>query len=121
VLPANAAEPARSHGWTASLSADQRAQLAVKAMTQEEKLRWVFAYFGADFGQDQEASGGAAQSAGYIAGTPRLGLPALFETDAGLGVATQASRPRASVPRCRPAWPRRRPGIRALAYARAAR
>jgi len=84
------AEPSQKPWLDRSLSADQRAQLAVKAMTQQEKLRWVFGYFGTDFKGKKRVEGALTQSAGYIPGTPRLGLPALVETDAGLGVASQA-------------------------------
>lgn len=104
-LFANAAstppEPAQKPWLDRALSADQRAQLAVKAMTQEEKLRWVMAYFGNDFGKGKRIPESLVQSAGYVPGTPRLGLPALFETDAGLGVASQAGpnvRERTSLP-----------------------
>jgi beta-glucosidase len=95
------AEPAQKPWLDRSLSADQRAQLAVKAMTQEEKLRWVFAYFGHDFAGKKKIEAALPQSAGYIPGTPRLGLPALFETDAGVGVASQGGpnvRERTSLP-----------------------
>ncbi|MDN4056062.1 glycoside hydrolase family 3 C-terminal domain-containing protein [Massilia sp. YIM B02763] len=84
------AEPAQKPWLDRSLSADQRARLAVQAMTQKEKLRWVFAYFGHDFAGKKKIEEALPQSAGYIPGTPRLGLPALFETDAGVGVASQA-------------------------------
>src|SRR5437763_10452614 len=84
--PTPPAEPAQKPWLDRTLGADQRAQLAVKAMTQEEKLRWVLAYFGNDFGtKTKKIAEALPQSAGYIPGTPRLGLPALFETDAGLG------------------------------------
>ncbi len=84
------AEPAQKPWLDASLDADQRARLAVQAMTQQEKLRWVFGYFGHDFGKSKKHPDALPQSAGYIPGTPRLGLPALFETDAGQGVASQS-------------------------------
>jgi beta-glucosidase len=97
-LSAQAAEP-----WMdKSLSADKRAELALQAMTQQEKLRWVLGHFGSDFGNKTKKHPAALpSSAGYIEGVPRLGLPALFETDAGLGVATQATktpRERTSLP-----------------------
>ncbi|WP_343730708.1 glycoside hydrolase family 3 C-terminal domain-containing protein [Duganella sp.] len=97
-MSAQAAEP-----WMdKSLSADKRAELALQAMTQQEKLRWVLGHFGSDFGNKTKKHPAALPfSAGYIEGVPRLGLPALFETDAGLGVATQASktpRERTSLP-----------------------
>ena len=59
-----------------SLSPDQRAELVLKAMTQDEKFRLIRSDFG-------EASGGkpmpvgALNSAGYVPAIPRLGLPAL--------------------------------------------
>lgn len=84
------AEPAQKPWLDASLDADQRARLAVQAMTQQEKLRWVFGYFGHDFGKSKKHPDALPQSAGYIPGTPRLGLPALFETDAAQGVASQS-------------------------------
>jgi beta-glucosidase len=95
------AEPTQKPWLDRSLSADQRAQLAVKAMTQQEKLVWVMSYFGNDFGKGKKIPEALVQSAGYVPGTPRLGLPALFETDAGLGVASQSGpnvRERTSLP-----------------------
>ncbi|RZT09472.1 beta-glucosidase [Duganella sp. CF402] len=97
-MSAQAAEP-----WMdKSLSADQRAELALKAMTQQEKLKYVLGHFGSDFANKTKKHPAALpSSAGYIEGVPRLGLPALFETDAGLGVATQATktpRERTSLP-----------------------
>ncbi|QUD90750.1 glycoside hydrolase family 3 C-terminal domain-containing protein [Phenylobacterium montanum] len=81
-----------------SLSADARADAAVAAMTQAEKLQLVFGFFSTDaswmtsdvkhFVRPKE---GLPYSAGYVPGIPRLGIPAQWETDAGLGVATQLS------------------------------
>ena len=73
------------------LSADRRAQLVVAEMTQDEKLTLVFGYFGSNqekpkFTPHAEARMG---SAGYIPGIARLGVPPQWETDAGVGVATQ--------------------------------
>jgi beta-glucosidase len=73
------------------LNADQRADLIVAQMTQDEKLTLVFGYFGSNqekpkFTPSPEARMG---SAGYIPGIPRLGVPPQWETDAGVGVATQ--------------------------------
>lgn len=90
-LSAGAADAARP--WLdRTLGPGQRATLALEAMTQEEKLQWVYGYFGADFAPKKTIKIAAAlpSSAGYIPGVARLGLPALFETDAGLGVASQA-------------------------------
>ena len=69
-----------------SLSPDQRAELVLKAMTQDEKFRLIRV----DFGEARNGKPmpvGALDSAGYMPAIPRLGLPALQETDAGLGVA----------------------------------
>lgn len=86
-----AAQTARP--WmNAKLSADKRAELAVAAMTTEEKLTLVFGYFGTDFaGRNnfKAAPEARAGSAGYVPAIPRLGIPAQWETDAGVGVATQ--------------------------------
>jgi beta-glucosidase len=85
--PTNAAKP-----WMNSkLTPDQRADLVVAQMTQDEKLTLVFGYFGSNqttphFTPSPEARMG---SAGYIPGIPRLGVPPQWETDAGVGVATQ--------------------------------
>ena len=86
--PATIAAP--SWPWmNAKLSPDKRAQLAVAAMTNDEKLVLVFGYFGTDFGKFKAHAEARAGSAGYVPGIPRLGIPAQWETDAGVGVATQ--------------------------------
>ncbi len=74
------------------LGADERAALVVQAMTLDEKLKLVFGYLGADadwknFKRPAEVR---QQSAGFVYGVERLGIPHLWETDAGLGVASQA-------------------------------
>ncbi|MDB5455405.1 MAG: Beta-glucosidase [Caulobacter sp.] len=73
------------------LSADQRADLLVKAMTQDEKLTLVYGYFGSPQTQPKFHPPAEARmgSAGYVPGIARLGLPPQWETDAGVGVATQ--------------------------------
>ena len=73
------------------LSPDERAQMVVHAMTEEEKLALVFDYFGsmdpdASYRPPQDARMG---SAGYVPGISRLGIPPQWITDASLGVATQ--------------------------------
>ena len=76
-----------------TLTADQRSELVLAQMTQEEKLKIVFGYFGSD-----RVDKGLTRhpqslnfSAGFVEGVPRLGIPAQFETDAGVGVATQGT------------------------------
>ncbi len=90
-VPATAQKAPARPWMNAKLSPDKRAQLAVAAMTNDEKLVLVFGQFGTDFPYtkfkaDPEARAG---SAGYVPGIPRLGIPAQWETDAGVGVATQ--------------------------------
>jgi beta-glucosidase len=93
--PAPAAQPARP--WmNRSLSADQRAALVVKEMTQDEKLSLVFGWFAtnADWKNNYKAPPQSRYgSAGYIPGIKRLGIPPQWQTDAGIGVATQGAAP----------------------------
>ncbi|CAN5417942.1 beta-glucosidase [soil metagenome] len=89
---AQAAAAVSAKPWmNTKLSPDQRADLVVAQMTQDEKLTLVFGFFGSNqktprFTPAPEARMG---SAGYIPGIPRLGVPPLWETDAGVGVASQ--------------------------------
>jgi beta-glucosidase len=74
-----------------ALDPDQRAALVVAQMTRAEKQGLVFAFFATDapwkkFTAAPEARAG---SAGYVPGIARLGIPPQWETDAGVGVATQ--------------------------------
>jgi beta-glucosidase len=88
-----------------SLSPDRRAELAVARMTRDEKLKLVFGYFAtnADYKNNYKAPPEARYgSAGYVPGIPRLGIPPQWQTDAGVGVATQGAaaekRERTSLP-----------------------
>jgi beta-glucosidase len=74
-----------------SLTAEARTQRLLAAMTRDEKLRLVFGYFSSDapWKHYRRPTGGIAQSAGYVTGSQRLSIPALKETDAGIGVASQ--------------------------------
>ena len=83
-------------------SPDQRAASAVRKMTLDEKLGLVFAYFASDWQGKRPPQGGRYGSAGYVPGIPRLGIPPQWETDAGIGVATQGG---ASVKRERTSLP----------------
>ena len=65
------------------LSPDQRAGLVLKAMTQDEKFRLLRT----EYGDAHPRPPGALGSAGYQPAITRLGLPAIQESDAGLGVA----------------------------------
>ena len=74
-----------------ALSPDARAEQVVEGMTREEKLGIVFGWFGTDFAPKQYRAPEEARqgSAGYVPGIPRLGIPPQWQTDAGIGVATQ--------------------------------
>jgi beta-glucosidase len=91
VAPASA-QKAPAHPWSnVRLDPDARAKLVLAEMTEDEKLTLVFGYFGTDFPSKDFKAPIAAHpgSAGYIPGIPRLGVPAQWQTDAGVGVATQ--------------------------------
>ncbi|HEY4294749.1 beta-glucosidase [Luteibacter sp.] len=86
----HAAAPAERPWMDRSLSPDRRAELMVAAMTDDEKFRMIRA----DFGQVKEKGPnppGALNGAGFIPAIPRLGLPVLNETDAGLGVTREGN------------------------------
>jgi beta-glucosidase len=85
------------------LGSGERADLVVREMTLDEKLKLVFGYLGADYEakKTKRPAESHKQSAGFIYGVPRLGIPHLWETDAGLGVASQAgpdARPGTALP-----------------------
>ena len=90
--PGIAAPAEEGRPWmNATLAPDQRVALLLPKMTQDEKLSLVFGQFATDFPPrgfkpPAEARPG---SAGYVPGVPRLGIPAQWQTDAGIGVATQ--------------------------------
>jgi beta-glucosidase len=82
---------------------EERARAVLGQMTTDEKLTLVKGYFGTDFGTAFTASPEARTgSAGYVPGIPRLGIPPQWETDAGMGVATQggakSKRPATALP-----------------------
>jgi beta-glucosidase len=74
------------------LGADQRTELVLQAMTLDEKLKLVMGYLGADDEGKHFKRPPAShkQSAGFIYGVERLQIPPLWQTDAGVGVASQA-------------------------------
>jgi beta-glucosidase len=72
------------------LGARDRADLVLKEMSLDEKLKLVFGFLGADWKKSTAPAEARKQSAGFIEGVPRLGIPSLWETDAGVGVASQA-------------------------------
>lgn len=72
-----------------TLSPDARARLLLAQLTQDEKFQLIRSYYA---GPDRPATApfpkGAIASAGYVPPIERLGIPALEESDAGLGVAS---------------------------------
>jgi beta-glucosidase len=66
--------------------AETRAAATVASMTPEEKVVLTHGIMPLPFGFDVEIPEDAIPGAGYIPGIPRLGVPALKETDASLGV-----------------------------------
>jgi len=81
------AAPVRAQGLgDPSMPARQQAQMTLDRMTEEEKLSLVHGVIAARWGGEPKAAGSIG-SAGYVPGAPRLGVPALQETDAELGVA----------------------------------
>jgi len=96
-LSAAAAAPtpagaAAAQPWLdATRAPDERASLAVAAMTLQEKLGLLHGPMALphvrEDGTPVPVPAAAIPGAGYIPGVPRLGIPALYETDASLGVA----------------------------------
>ncbi|WBO21286.1 beta-glucosidase [Sphingomonas abietis] len=94
--PATAAPPvhyaADARPWmNAALATPDRVRLLLAAMTQAEKLTLVTGWFGTDQPGDHFKADPLARygSAGFVAGVPRLGIPPQWQSDAGVGVATQ--------------------------------
>src|SRR5471032_1533512 len=82
---AAAGEPARPWMYP-SLSADQRAELLVGAMTLPEKIQTVYGYFSSELEYKAYVAPkeGRPYSAGYVPGIERLGLTSQWQSDAGL-------------------------------------
>jgi len=68
------------------LTPDRRADLLVAAMTFDEKVAMLHGPMAMPLGPARPMPKEAIGSAGYIAGNARLGIPALQESDASLGV-----------------------------------
>ncbi len=78
---ASAVVAAQTPAWmNPSLTPDARADLVLAQMTKAEKLRLVV-------GTSQRPQGDAFGPAGFVPGVARLGIPALRESNAELGVA----------------------------------
>ena len=84
-LAAACAAAAAPPPWAdTKLSPDERARLLEQAMTPEERLSLLHGPMAMPFFGPMPA--GALGSAGFIPGVPRLGIPALQESDASLGL-----------------------------------
>jgi beta-glucosidase len=84
LLSGAVARAAEDRPWmNPGLSPDRRADLVQAQMTLDEELALVHGVLGIPGFAPREALG----SAGYVPGVPRLGVPALQESDASLGVA----------------------------------
>ena len=76
-------------------AAEQRAAQLVSQMTIDEKIDLVFGHFGSEWQKKPPVEGARPQSAGYLKGIQRLGVTPQWQTDAGIGVASQpGARPR---------------------------
>jgi len=97
VVAAMAALASDAKPWdNPMLSPDRRATMVVKEMSEAEMLALVRGFRGIAYHPDYPEVfpgfpgykfPGIVGSSGYIAGLPRLGIPALQETDSSLGVA----------------------------------
>ena len=67
------------------LTADEKADLVLAQMTDDEKYAWLSGPMAIPMG-DEPLPEGAIGSAAYYPGIPRLGIPAMQQTDASLGV-----------------------------------
>ena len=82
-----AQEVAPARPWmNAKLTPDQRAELLLKQMTNDEKAELLHGPMAMPLGPLRQLPEGAVGSAGFIPGNPRLGIPAQQESDASLGV-----------------------------------
>ncbi len=98
--PTNAAKPTRAASkvagrpWmNASLVPQARVAILLPRMTQEEKQTLVVGFFATSFRAQKflAPAGSREGSAGFVPGIPRLGIPPQWQTDAGIGVATQGA------------------------------
>ncbi|QUD89639.1 beta-glucosidase [Phenylobacterium montanum] len=86
--PALAQTATPAHPWmNTKLSPDERAKLLDQQLTPDERYGLLHGPMAMPFFFGGKLPAGAVGSAGYIPGVPRLGVPALQESDASLGVA----------------------------------
>jgi beta-glucosidase len=85
-LPVVAAFFCTSQAFAAPTPEARAADLQAR-LTPDERLALVHGVLGFPFGKNAKIPDGAVGSAGFVQGLARLGIPALQESDAGLGVA----------------------------------
>src|SRR5580704_9617581 len=79
-----------------TLAPDARADLIEQEMTMDEKLQLVEGFYGSNINfvwskpAPPKYRPFLLGTAGYVPGIPRLGIPALIETDAGVGIANNS-------------------------------
>jgi beta-glucosidase len=90
---AGAADATDARPWlNPALDPDARASLALQAMTQDEKFTLIEGFYATTRpGRYTAPPESRPASAGYVPGIARLGIPPQWETDAGIGVASQSS------------------------------
>ncbi|MGE3875237.1 MAG: glycoside hydrolase family 3 C-terminal domain-containing protein [Parvibaculaceae bacterium] len=78
-------------------SPDERARVTEAQMTDDERFALIISLLGAVAGlgvpRDKRIPEGVDMSAGYTAGVPRLGVPALQSSDASMGITNPGYRP----------------------------
>ncbi|WP_085315375.1 beta-glucosidase [Derxia lacustris] len=89
LLPALLGEVPAQPWRDPQLSPDERARLLEAKLTPDERIALLHGPMGTAFAGKPKPPG-ALGSAGYIPGIARLGIPALQETDASLGIANPA-------------------------------
>ena len=75
---------------------DKRARQTEQQMTDDERFSMLISVMGRNFDvpvRDKRIPEGIPMSAGYAPGVPRLGVPALLMSDAGLGITNPGYRP----------------------------
>jgi beta-glucosidase len=90
------AAPASQPWKDASLPVSARAELLLGAMTPDEKLTLVYGFF-PPLAKGEGIPADMIPSAGQVPAIPRLGIPALRESDASLGVANQVEQRKGDV------------------------
>jgi len=84
-MPSVAQDKAARPWQDKSLAVEKRVDLLLAQMTQDEKIALLHGPMAVPY-RSPKMPEGAVGSAGFIAGNPRLGIPALQESDASLGV-----------------------------------